>query len=183
MPCPLRTQDMRDLTDQARFPGCHLKLASAAILAAAVLWAAAAPGAAAKGPIPFKLCGEAGCVKRSSPRTTAAMLYGGRHHPGPVCRARVHRVRAFMPGTTRDRRYLIVAARGLIGEQGSRGYVWWRKIRGHRKDDLRRAVRSTGRGFRAEPSLDLSITGFRAAPRSYRWRLRSDRITCTGGRD
>lgn len=150
-----------------------------AALGAAIAWPA--PEAAAKGPIKFRLCGERGCVTKKSGRFTAAMMYGGRHHAGPSCGARVHSVTARIPGRHGgERRYLLRPSRGLIGEQGKNGYVWWRRIGGERKALLIRVAGRTGRGFAA--GTHLGLTGFSAARSASRWRLRSERITCEAGR-
>jgi len=178
---------MRDLL--AHHSPARLLLGALAIaaLGAAIAWPA--PEAAAKGPIKFRLCGERGCVTKKSGRFTAVMMYGGRHHAGPSCGARVHSVTARIPGRHGgERRYLL--RRGLIGEQGKNGYVWWRRIGGERKALLIRVAGRTGRGFAAGTHLKLTgfsaarpkPTGLTAARTTSRWRLRSEQITCEAGR-
>lgn len=149
-----------------------------AMLAVALSASLAVEGATAKGPIKFKLCGESGCTAKKSPRFTAAMLYGGRLHAAPGCQARVHKVTAFLPGPNRNRRYLVVAARGLIGERGKRGLVWWRKVRGGKKSTLIRSSLPAGPGFVAGPEFFQPMLQRGGNRNAERWRLRSGRITC-----
>lgn len=174
----LRIQGMRNLSDHNSALIFRLMVLFIAMLGSSLLWSASAPIASAKGPVKFKLCGELGCVTKKSPRFTAAMLYGGRLHVGPGCSTRVHRVVASIPGSNRDRRYLMVASRGLIGEQGGGGYVWWRKVGGIKRSDLVKGVKPAGRGFAAGPEFYTSTPGLGGGPDVARWRLRSGRVSC-----
>ncbi len=169
---------MRYLTLRDRVPALPAIAVTVAVLGGLLSWAGPTTDAQAKGAVKLRFCGTDGCVKRKAPRFTAAMLYGGRTHAGPGCRARVHEATGFMP-RAEDRRFLIVASRGLIGEQLERGNVTWRQVRGTRKADLKRAVRSTGRGFAA--GADLGIRAFSLTRRADvpKWRLRNGLITCT----
>lgn len=175
MPWLPRIQGMRYLTLQDRVRAFPVMAVAVAVLGATMLSAGSTPEAQAKGAVELKLCGTDGCAKRKTPRFTAAMLYGGRSHDGPSCGTRVHTVTASMPGGEGDRRFLVVASRGLIGEQLERGKAWWRQVRGARKADLKRVARSTGRGFKAEPDLRVSLNRRSHPPR---WRFREGLITC-----
>lgn len=169
---------MRNLSDHNSALRFRLMVLFIAVLGSALVWSASAPSASAKGPVKFKLCGELGCAKKKSLRFTAAMTYGGRLHVGPGCSTRVHTVAASIPGSSRDRRYLLVVSRGLIGERGQSGYVWWRKVGGVRKSDLIKGVKPTGRGFAAGPEFYTSILSLGGGPGVARWRLRSGRVSC-----
>lgn len=161
----------------------RLLLALLAALGLTLVWWSPVPVAEAKGPVKFTFCGKRACVGKSSPRFTAAMLYGGSSHAGPVCRTRVHTVTAAFPRVEAPRRFLLVASRGLVGEQFKRGHVWWRKVRGSRKTDLIRAVRHTGRGFRAAPEIRIGMFSFERT-NVGQWHLRDDgswsgQLTCS----
>ena len=153
-------------------------LALFAVAGLLCLWSSSVPGARAKGPVEFKLCGELGCIESNSMRFTAAVLYGGRLHDGPGCATKVHTLIADFPGYGRERRYLLVATRGLIGEQGKGGYVWWREVGGWKKTVLTEAISGTGMGFTAEPEVVSSILEVRGRPEVKPWQLRGDRLSC-----
>src|SRR5690606_34582858 len=111
-----RIRDMRNpsVDDTACGFSPMIALLAVAALGAALLWSVPTPVAQAKGPVKLTFCGKRACVDKSAPRFAAAMLYGGRSHAGPVCRARVHTVTAVMPGSELARRFLVLASRGLV---------------------------------------------------------------------
>lgn len=162
---------MRILSTEDTARGYRLRIALIVAISVGLLWAASTPLAQAKGPVRLTFCGERACVAKSSHRFAAAMLYGGRLHVAPVCSTRVHVVTIVFPPNPERRRYLLHARRGLIGERGRRGHIWWRQVKGSRKADLVRAVRNTGRGFKANAELRIGMLRFIKAP-ARRWRLR-----------
>ncbi len=151
--------------------------ATAALVAVAL---GVVPPASAKGPPPLiTVCGELRCVEIREPSfrrapLTGALLSGGHIGPKAGCRAETHSVRVHWRGgdTTNDRRFLMVADRGLTAPRRARGNRpprLWNQVFTWRRAALKLAARRAGPGtplcqLTRQPRL---LTGSLARPWLY----------------